>query len=107
MSAKLQPVRTAIPPCEEWKYLEARSDSGRKGLFIKGRRLPAGVVWSQMQANEQTREQAALNWELPVEAIDEVIRYCTSCWEHVAADIDEDRRLAAEKGIALEPPAPR
>ncbi|MGA9381514.1 MAG: hypothetical protein WBV73_22370 [Phormidium sp.] len=61
---------------EDWQYLVARSHPWRRQLYIKGRKLLASTVWQDMMANEMSPEQAAENWDLPLSAIYEVIRYC-------------------------------
>jgi hypothetical protein len=58
----------------QWQYLEQRPHLWRKQLYIKGRRLTAFGVWSDMTINNETPSQAADNWDLPLGAINEVIR---------------------------------
>src|SRR5438105_15735486 len=59
-----------------WKYLWERPESGRRQVYVEGSRLPASSVWISMSVNGDSRERAAENWDLPLEAIDEIIRYC-------------------------------
>ena len=59
-----------------WTYLVERPYSWKKQLFVKGRWLTAAQVWFDMQANGMTELEAAQNWDLPVEAVAEVVEYC-------------------------------
>lgn len=61
-----------------WQYLAKRNHPWRKQLYVKGQKLLASTIWQDMIANEMSVEEAADNWNLPLDAIDEVIRYCES-----------------------------
>jgi hypothetical protein len=90
---------------EDWQYLVARSHPWRRQLYIKGRKLLASIVWQDAIANEMTPEQAAENWNLPLPAIYEVIRYCESHRELLKLEADEERYRLEQKGVSLEPTA--
>ncbi len=60
----------------QWQYLEPRPDSWRKQLYLKGRKLTAFGLWSDMMVNGDTPEETANNWDVPLEAVLEVIKYC-------------------------------
>jgi hypothetical protein len=90
-----------------WKYLVARPHPWRRQLYVKGRRLRAYTVWQDMQANQLTAPEAADNWELPLEAVHEIVRYCESNRELLNMEADEERRRLLEEGIPLEPAAAR
>ena len=57
-----------------------------------------------MQVNHMTPEEAAENWDLPIEAIHEIIRYCQANRELLAMEADEEERRLRERGVRLEPP---
>jgi hypothetical protein len=95
------------PVGDEWKYLVARPHPWRRQLYVKGRKLPAFNVWVDMEANGMTLEEAADSWDLPLEAIEEIVRYCESHRELLGMEADEERRLLLEAGVTLEPPAAR
>lgn len=63
---------------DDWQYLAKRNHPWRKQLYIKGQKLLASTVWQDMIANQMSVEDAADNWDLPLDAIDEVVRYCES-----------------------------
>jgi len=86
-----------------WKYLVSIAHPWKRELYVKGRKLPASTVWSGMIVNKLTREQAADNWELPLEAIDEIILYCQSNRELLEMEAGEEKRRLSEKGIKIEP----
>jgi len=99
---ELQPARA-----EGWNYLVARPHSWRRQLYIKGRKLRAFTVCQDMRTNKLTPQEAADNWELPLEAVEEIVRYCESNQELLSMEADEERRRLLEEGIPLEPAAAR
>ncbi|MDJ0661459.1 MAG: hypothetical protein QNJ42_18505 [Crocosphaera sp.] len=87
----------------EWQHLEQRPHSWRKQLYLKGRRLRASIVWTDMIVNEMTPEEAADNWDLPLEAIKESLEYCETHQELLKQEALIERRHLEERGIPLEP----
>jgi hypothetical protein len=88
-------TRLLLPDIEyrqsgQWKYLTPRPHSWKRQLYVKGRRLTAANVWYDMQANRMTPEEGAENWELPLEAIDEIINYCEANRDLIAMEADEE-----------------
>ena len=63
---------------DDWQYLAKRNHPWRKQLYVKGQKLLASTIWQDMIANEMSVEEAADNWNLPLDAIDEVVRFCES-----------------------------
>ena len=61
---------------DNWQYLAKRNHPWRKQLYVKGQKLLASTIWQDMIANKMSVEEAADNWDFPLDAIDEVIRYC-------------------------------
>jgi uncharacterized protein (DUF433 family) len=88
---------------EDWQYLVARPHTWRKQLYVKGRKLLASIVWQDMVANQMSPDQVAENWNLPLSAIDEVIRYCETHQELLKLEADEERYRLEEKGVSVEP----
>ena len=76
-----------------WRYLAPRSHSWKRQLFLKGRRLTAANVWYDMLANQMTPEEAADNWDLPLEAIEEIVRYCEENRDLIGMEADEEKRI--------------
>ena len=87
---------------EDWKYLAKRNHPWRKQLYIKGRKLLASTVWQDAITNEMSREEAAANWDLPIDAIDEVFRYCESHQDLLKLEADEAYYRLVSKGASFE-----
>jgi uncharacterized protein (DUF433 family) len=87
----------------QWQYLESRPHSWRQQLYFKGKRLKAFDVWMDMIVNKETPEEAAENWDLPLNAIREAIEYCQTHQELLKREAEEERRYLEERGISLEP----
>jgi hypothetical protein len=86
----------------QWQYLEKRPHSWRQQLYLKGKKLRAYTVWSDLLVNGDTVLEAADNWDLPLDAIDEVIRYCESHQDLLKLESDEERSRLVEKGVSFE-----
>ena len=97
---------TNQPTQTQWQYLESRPDSWRKQLYIKGRRLKASVIYSDMIVNEMTEADAVYNWDLPLKAIQEVIEYCQTHQELLIQEAQQGRKLLEEAGVSIEPKYP-
>ncbi|MGK7931978.1 MAG: hypothetical protein AB4041_11170 [Microcystaceae cyanobacterium] len=87
----------------QWQYLEKRKGSRRKQLYLKGKRLRASIVYSDMIVNEMTLEEAADNWDLPIEAVNECIQYCETHQDLLKEEADSERRYLEDRGIPIEP----
>jgi len=101
--------RLVLPELEpligQWRWLVARPHPWRRQLWVKGRRLLASQVWADMRANGLTAEQAADDLDLPLVAIDEILRYCEANAALIALEADEERRQLTDAGVALAPAA--
>jgi hypothetical protein len=56
-----------------------------------------------MIVNEETPNEAAENWDLPLSAISEVIEYCEANQELLKYEAEQERRIVLE-GVTIEPP---
>jgi uncharacterized protein (DUF433 family) len=101
VSAVIQSLRDA-PQIEDWQYLVDRPLPWRTQLHIKGRKLLASTVWQDIIANQMSAEQAAENWNLPLSAVYEAVRYCESHQELLKLEADEERYRLESKGVSLE-----
>ncbi len=93
----------ALPATSEWQFLAPRPHPWRKQLYVKGRRLSAFDVWSDMRVNGLDIDAAADNWDLPVAAVLEIVRYCEENEALLGMEADEEKRLLIEAGVLLEP----
>lgn len=93
------------PSKESWKFLWSYPHTWRKQLYMKGRKLPAAVVWSDMLVNEMTPEESAEDWDLPLEAVLEAIEYCQTYKALIAAESERERAsLDKYDHLFLKPP---
>jgi len=104
---RLLMVGIESPNLQKWTYLVDQAHPWKRQLFVKGRKQPAAAIWSGMLVNKLSREQAADNWELPVEAIDEIIAYCESNRALLEMEAAEELRRLEQKGIDIEPKTAR
>ncbi|MCA9802666.1 MAG: hypothetical protein KC777_11915, partial [Cyanobacteria bacterium HKST-UBA02] len=88
---------------QTWRFLIRQAHPWKEQLFVKGRKLPAASVWSGMMVNELSPQEAAENWDLPIEAIDEIVAYCEQNRGLLEMEAAEEKRRLAEKGIDIEP----
>ncbi len=100
-------VKLAIPELEKlsaehWSYLVGRPHPWRRQLYVKGRGLLASHVWNDITANKMSIEQAAENWQLPAEAIEEIIAYCEQNAVLIDMETDEECRRLNELGFKIE-----
>jgi uncharacterized protein (DUF433 family) len=93
-----QPDVPLETPVEPYKYLVARKHPWRKQLFIKGRNMTVRqLVWSA-RVNKLTEEQAAVNYDLPVEAIREAFAYAEANRELLDLEGSYERYLLSRGG---------
>lgn len=60
----------------QYQYLEPRPGSNYRSLFIKGRRLRAELLYRETIGEEpRTPDEVARDYGLPLEAVQEAIRY--------------------------------
>lgn len=80
----------------QWQYLEKRPHPWREQLYIKGKRIKASVIYSDMIVNEMTPQEVADDWELPLAAIEEVIEYCSTHRQILKQEAEEGLRRLEE-----------
>ncbi|MDW8030031.1 MAG: DUF433 domain-containing protein, partial [Armatimonadota bacterium] len=73
-----------------YRYLEARPQTGRKQLYIKGRNMTVWQLLTAMWADNETPEQVAKNRDLPIEAIYEALDYYEKNKDLIHAEVDEE-----------------
>jgi uncharacterized protein (DUF433 family) len=81
-------------PGLNYTYLVARPHAWRKQLYFKGRRLTAGQFLTRMRAEGWTPEEAAVEFELPVQAAYEALDYGERYASLIAAEHAKDARAA-------------
>jgi uncharacterized protein (DUF433 family) len=89
-------------PHVPWVYLAPNPRSQYRQLFIKGRNIAAWTLYSMYMGGEEpamTPEAIAVDYNLPLEAVQEAIRYCESNPPEIQQDWQADEELAAATGM--------
>jgi uncharacterized protein (DUF433 family) len=84
----------ALRPEFGYAYLVQRPHAWRRQLVFKGRRLTVGQFLGRMRTEHWTPEQAAAEFELPLEAAYEAVDYGMRFASLIAAEDAEDARAA-------------
>ncbi len=87
---------------ESWQFLVARPHPWRKQLYVKGRKLLVSIVWQDMLANQMTIEDAAENWDLPIQAIQEITQYCETHQGLITIEAEEELYRLQTEGVSCE-----
>jgi uncharacterized protein (DUF433 family) len=98
-------AKTRTQEEETYRYLEHRADSWRRQPYLKGRRMTVANVVYGMRAYKLTPEEAAEDFDLPLEQIQEALLYYQRHPEIVQQDQDEERRYLESMGCPIDPPA--
>ena len=91
-----------ITETASWNWLVQRDHSWRKQFYVKGRKLLASTVMRDMIANDMSRAEAMDNWDLPGEAIDEILAYCEENSDLIRAEAAEEKLRLVSRGVSLE-----
>jgi len=100
--------RLVIPELERpnegaWRYLVEREHPWQRQMSIKGKRLLAATVWRDMLANQLSAAEAAEEWDIPVEAVEEAVRWCEANRALLDMEAREEARRLSSAGVALAP----
>lgn len=90
----------------EWTWLVRREHPWRRQLWIKGRNMTAGSVASSAASNGWSPERTAHEFELPIEAVVEALRYAQTAKELIDAE-EAENRLVAKRYEPSTAPEPR
>ena len=98
-------LRILVPELEgaasDWKYLIARPHEWRRQLYVKGRKLLASTVADDLALHHRTPEETAENWDLPVEAVLEAVRYAEQEEGLIVMEAEEGLRRLMSKGLQV------
>ena len=97
--------RLVIPELERpseggWRYLVEREHPWQRQMSIKGKRLLAATVWRDMLANQLSAARAAEEWDIPVEAVEEAVRWCEANRGLLDMEAREEARRLSGVGLA-------
>lgn len=104
-------VRLVIPELEarahgQWRWLVERPHPWRRQLWVKGRKLLASAVWLDALTNGMGPREAAENWDLPLEACEEIFAYCETNTALLKAEANEERQRLKRGSVDVEARAP-
>ena len=104
-------VRLVIPELEarargQWRWLVARPHPWRRQLWVKGRKLLAAAVWLDALTNGMGPREAAENWDLPLEACEEIFAYCEANKALIESEASEERQRLKRANVDVEARAP-
>jgi hypothetical protein len=85
-------------PAPPWKHLVIRRHPWRKQLYLRGRNMTVRQLVGGVKANQFTDEQAAENYDLPVEAIREAFAWFEANPEVIDLDAAHERYLRKLRG---------
>jgi uncharacterized protein (DUF433 family) len=98
-------VRILIPDMEQtdlsWQFLCHRPHPWRKQLSVKGHKILASSLWSDMVANNQTPEEVAADYDLPIATVLEAIQYSEQNLDLIRMEAAEEKNRLFEAGIKL------
>ena len=86
----------------KWHYLAPKPGSYYRQLFVKGRNIFAYTLYCMSVDGEEpgmTPEQIADDYDLPLEAVLEAIKYCKSNPPEIRQDWEADEALAEATGM--------
>src|SRR5687768_11434316 len=84
---------------ERYEYLERRSESRRRQLYLTGRNMTVDQLVRGMIANRLSPEAAAANYELPLDQIHEALRYYDRHQDVIERDWQEERAYLVAQGL--------
>jgi uncharacterized protein (DUF433 family) len=88
-----------------YQHLEARPGSNYRGLFLKGRRIRAAVVYESVHGPDPyTPEEFAENFQVPLEAVLEALDYVDRNQALIQADRDREAASLRARGLLDGPP---
>lgn len=89
---------------DEFPTLVESAPGGKRQLYVRGTRIAAARVWEDMIVNGQKAADAAVEWHLPLDAIEEIVRYCEGARALIAMEARQERRQARAAGVRLKRP---
>jgi uncharacterized protein (DUF433 family) len=86
----------------QYRYLAPDPKSSYRQLFIKGTRIRARTLYGMLVSAAEPRSIAdiALDYQLPVPAVEEAIAYCRSNPREIQDDLKQEEALMRASGVA-------
>jgi hypothetical protein len=95
-----EPRETPVAP---WQHLVRRRHQWRRQLYVKGRNLTARQLVGSIKANQLDEEKAAVNYQLPPEAIREAMTYVDQNKDLLETEAEIERLMLKRGGVARGP----
>lgn len=86
---------------EEYRYLVFRPHVWRRQPWVKGTRILAATIWRDMATNTVSATEAAVEWDLPLAAVQEAVSWCEAHRELLELEALEERRQSTAHGISV------
>ena|SRR5580700_10787390 len=87
-------------PVEPWKHLVRRRHPWRKQLYVKGRNMTARQLVGAMKADNRSEDETAHDFGLSGEAVREALAYIEQNQELVDAEVEMERTMHKQEGVA-------
>lgn len=98
-----QNTRLLLPELEtvgsDWNYLVFRPHDWRTQPWVKGTRILASTVWSDLNVNQLSPEDVADDLGIPVAAVSECVAWCELNPDLIRMEAAEERRLLDDAGV--------
>jgi uncharacterized protein (DUF433 family) len=88
---------------DHFRYLVGRPEKGREQPYLRGRNMTVGQLIYTIRANNLTSEEAAEDFNLPVEQVLEAQAYYQTHSELIASEMAQETLALLEQGVKLEP----
>ena len=90
----------ATTTAASYQHLESRPGSNYSQLFLKGRRIRAAVVYESVHGPDPyTPDEFALNFDVPLEAVREALRYAADNLPLIKAERDREAADIRTRGL--------
>lgn len=86
-------MATTVDKSTIYEHLEPRPGSFYRELFIRGLNLRASRLVAWMESEGLSPEEAAMDREIPVEAVHEAIEYARNHREVIDADFEREQQV--------------
>ena len=83
----------------EWKYLERRPEKRTQQLCIKGRNMKVWHLVQPIVVGEDSPEDMAANYRLPLEVVLEALQYYRENEAMILAEVEEEGRMLREESL--------
>lgn len=87
---------------EHYEYLTARPETGCKQLYLKGRNMKVGQLIYTMRANHLSAEEAARDFDLPIQQVREAEMYYHVNQTLIEQENQESKQRLIDAGVEVE-----